>query len=336
MNLPEPLQQIMRMVSGYWTSQVLYVAAKLGLADLLKQGPKTAEELASSTQTHPRSLYRLLSSSASLGLFAEDEQKRFSLTPLSDWLRSDVPGSQRATAVIVGDLLYRAWGELLCTLQTGRPAFEKVHGLPFFEYLSQNTEQASVFDEAMAIHGWATTAILEAYDFSGIRMLADIGGGNGSAITMILKKYPDMRGILCDLPGVAERAKQNIQAAGVADRCQVIGGSFMEAVPTGADAYMMRHVIHDWDDEKSAKILKNIYRSMGKDGKLLIGEYVMPSDNTPSMATGSDLVMLVISGGQERTEEEFRALYERAGFCLTRIVPTKVGICVIEGTKEII
>jgi hypothetical protein len=142
-----------------------------------------------------------------------------------------------------------------------------------------------------------------------------------------------MRGILFDLPGVAERAKQNIQAAGVAGRCQVIGGSFMEAVPTGADAYLMRHVIHDWDDEKSAKILKNIYRSMGKDGKLLVGDYVIPSDNTRSMARGSDLVMLVISGGQERTEEEFRALYESAGFCLTRIVLTKVGICVIEGTK---
>jgi hypothetical protein len=333
MNLPEPLQQIMRMVSGYWTSQLLYVVAKLGIADLLKQGPKTAEELASATQTHPRSLYRLLSSSVSLGLFAQDEQKRFSLTPLSDWLRSEVPGSQRATAVLVGDLLYRAWGELLYTVQTGRVAFEKVHGLPFFEHLSKNPEEASVFDEAMAVHGWATTAILEAYDFSGIRVLADIGGGNGSAITAILKKYPDMRGILFDLPGVAERAKQKLQAAGVADRCHVIGGSFLEAVPTGADAYIMRHVIHDWDDERSAKILKNIHRSMGNNGKLLIGEYVMPLDNTPSMARGSDLVMLVISGGQERTEEEFRALYERAGFCLTRIVPTKVGICVIEGTK---
>jgi hypothetical protein len=319
MNLPEPLQQIMRMVSGYWTSQVLYVTAKLGIADLLKQGPKTAEELASSTQTHPRSLYRLLSSSASLGLFAQDEQKRFSLTPLSDWLLSDVPGSQRATAVIVGDLLYRAWGELLYTVQTGRVGFEKVHGLPFFDYLGKNPEQASVFDEAMSMHGWATKAILEAYDFSGIRVLADIGGGNGSAITAILKKYPEMRGILFDLPGVAERAKQNIQAAGVADRCHVISGSFMEAVPSGADAYMMRHVIHDWDDAESDKILKNIHRSMGKDGKLLIGEYVIPPENTPSMARGSDLVMMVISGGQERTEEEFRTLFERTGFCLTRI-----------------
>ena len=186
----------------------------------------------------------------------------------------------------------------------------------------------------MAVHGWATTAILEAYDFSGIRVLADIGGGNGSAITAILKKYPDMRGILFDLPGVAERAKQNIQAAGVADRCHVIGGSFMEAVPTGADAYMMRHVIHDWDDEKSAKILKNIHRSMGKDGKLLVGEYVIPPDNAPSMARGSDLVMLVISGGQERSRGRTSGMYERAGFSLTRIVPTKVGLCVIEGKRE--
>jgi hypothetical protein len=187
MNIPEPLQKIMGMITGYWTSQVLYVTAKLGIADLLTDGPKTAEDLATSTQTHTCSLYRLLSSSVSLGLFAVDEHNRFSLTPLSEWLRTDVPGSQRATAVTVGDLLYRAWGELLYSVQTGRTGFEKVHSLPFFEYLSKNPEQASVFDEAMAAHGWATTAILEAYDFSGIRVLADIGGGYGSAITAILK-----------------------------------------------------------------------------------------------------------------------------------------------------
>jgi ubiquinone/menaquinone biosynthesis C-methylase UbiE len=333
MNIPELLQQIMRMTGGYCTSQVLYVAAKLGIADLLKEGPKTAEELASSTQTHPRSLYRLLSSSVSLGLFAQDAQNRFSLTPLGEWLRSDVPGSQRATAVTVGDLLYRAWGELLYSVQTGRPAFEKVHRLPFFEYLSKNPEQASVFDEAMAMHGWETTAILEAYDFSGIPVLADIGGGNGSAIIAILKRYPQMRGILFDLPGVIERAKEKIEAAGVADRCQVVGGSFLDAVSTGADAYLMRHVIHDWDDEKATQILKNIHRAMAKSGKLLIGEYVIPPGNTPSIARGSDLVMLVIAGGQERTEDEFRALFERAAFRLTRIVPTKAGVCVIEGLR---
>jgi hypothetical protein len=335
MNLPETLQKIMGMISGYWTSQVLYVIAKLGLADLLKDGPKTAEELASSTQTHPRSLYRLLSGSVSLGLLAEDEQRRFRLTPISDWLRSGVPGSQRATAILVGDLLYRAWGDLLYSVQTGKVAFEKVHGLPFFEYLSTNPEQAKVFDEAMGMHGWATTAILEAYDFSPIQVLADIGGGNGSAITAILKTYPAMRGILFDLPGVAERAKENGQVAEVADRCQVIGGNFMEAVPTGADAYLMRHVIHDWDDEKATKILKSIHRAMGTDGRLLVAEHVIPPGNVPSMARGSDLVMLVVAGGQERTEGEFRALFERAGFRVTRIVPTKVGICVIEGRKAV-
>jgi hypothetical protein len=142
-----------------------------------------------------------------------------------------------------------------------------------------------------------------------------------------------MRGILFDLPGVVQRAKEKIEAAGIGDRCHVIGGNFMEAVPTGADAYIMRHVIHDWDDEKATKILNNIHQAIGKGGKLLIGEYVNPPGNTPSVARGSDLVMLVIAGGQERTEAEFRALYEHAGFCLTRIVPTKVGICVIEGTK---
>jgi len=182
------------------------------------------------------------------------------------------------------------------------------------------------------MHGWATTAILEAYDFSGIRVLADIGGGNGSALTAILTKYPDMRGILFELPAVVERAKAHIEAAGLADRCQMIGGSFFESVPGGADAYLLRHIIHDWDDEKSARILENVRRAMGKDGKLLIAEYVIPPGNVPSVGRGVDLVMLVISGGQERTEEEYRQLYEACGFWLTRIVPTKAGVGVIEGT----
>jgi hypothetical protein len=332
MDIPEPLQQIMRMISGYWTSQVIYVVAKLAIADLLKEGPKTAEELASATRTDPQSLYRFLAGSVTLGLFAQEDEKRFSLTPLCEWLRSDVAGSQRATAVTVGDLFYRPWGELLYSVQTGRAAFEKVHGLPFFEYLGKNPEQASLFDEAVAMHGFETTAILEAYDFSGIGVLADIGGGNGSVITAILKKYPQMRGILFDLPAVVQRAMTKIEAE-VGDRCQLVGGNFLESVPEGADAYILRHIIHDWDDDKVTRILKNIHRAMGKDGRLLVGEYVIPPGNTPSPARGSDLVMLVIAGGRERTENEFRALYQHAGFSLVRVVPTKAGVCVIEGTK---
>jgi len=332
---PSPQEQISRMLTGYWISQALYVAAKLGLADLLKDGPRTADDLARTTKTHPRSLYRLLRGLASMGAFAEDDQRRFSLTPLAECLRSDVPGSQRSLAIMTGEEHYQAFGQLLYSVQTGKIAFDKLYGMPVFDFLQRHPEQAKVFDEAMVgVHGRETAAMLDAYDFSGIRVLADIGGGNGSVLTTILKKHPDMWGILFDLPGVAERAKANTQAAGVADRCQVIGGSFFESVPKGADAYLLRHIIHDWDDEKSAKILKNIHQAMGKDGRLLVVESIIPSGNDPSFGKLLDLAMLVIPGGEERTEQEYRSLYKAAGFRLTRILPTKADVSVIEGSRH--
>jgi len=334
MEQPTPQQQISRMLTGYWVSQALYVAAKLGLADLLKDGPRTADALAPATQTHPRSLYRLLRSLASIGVFAEDEQRNFSLTPLADCLRSDLPGSQRSLAIMTGEEHYHSFGQLLFSVQTGKMAFDKLYGMPVFDFLQKHPEQAKIFDEAMVgVHGRETAAMLDAYDFSGIGMLADIGGGNGSVLTTILKKYPAMRGILFDLPGVVERAKAKIQAAGVADRCQVIGGNFFESVPGGADAYLLRHIIHDWDEEKATRILQNVCRAMGKDGRLLVVESVIPPGSNPSFGKLLDLAMLVLPGGEERTEEEYRKLYETAGFRLTRIVPTKAEVGVIEGKK---
>ena len=233
-----------------------------------------------------------------------------------------------------GEEHYVAWGELLYSVQTGKIAFEKLYGMPVFEFLSKNIEQAKVFDLAMAgVHGRETAAMTDAYDFSGIAVLADIGGGNGSLLTTVLKKYPAMRGILYDLPQVTERAKANLQAAGLADRCKVIGGSFFESVPEGADAYLMRHIIHDWDDEKATKILGNVHRAMGDGGRLLVVEGVIPPGNDPSFGKLLDLTMLTIPGGKERTEEEFRRLYEAGGFQQSRIAPTKAEVSVIEGKK---
>jgi len=333
METPSPQQQIGRMLSGYWISQAVYVAAKLGLADLLTDGPRTADELAPATHTVPRSLYRLLRCLSSIGVFSEDGEHRFSLTPLSECLRSG-PGSQRSLAITTGEEHYHAFGQLLYSVQTGKIAFDKVYGMPVFDFLQKHSEQAKLFDEAMVgVHGRETAAMLDAYDFSGIRVLADVGGGNGSVLTTILKKHPNMSGILFDLPGVIERAKVNIQAAGVADRCQAIGGSFFESVPTGPDAYLMRHIIHDWDQEKSIKVLQNIGRAMGKDGRLLVVESVIPPGNEPSFAKLLDLVMMAIPGGEERTEDEYRQLYAAGGFQLTRIVLTKAEVSVIEGKK---
>ncbi len=329
-----PQQQISRMLTGYWIAQALYVAAKLGLADLVKDGPRTAEDLASTTQSHPRSLYRLLRALASVGVFAEDDQGRFSLTPLAECLRSGLPASQRAMAITAGELFYPAWGELLYSVQTSKVAFEKVYGLPVFDFLSQHPEQAKLFDATMVgVHGRETAALLDAYDFSGIGVLADIGGGNGSVLTAIMHKYADLRGILFDLPGVAERARANLSASGLAGRCQVVGGNFFETVPGGADAYLLRHIIHDWDPEKATRIPRNIHRAMGSGGKLLVVESILPLGNEPSFGKLLDLAMLVIPGGEERTEDEYRKLYAAAGFQLTHSVPTQAEVSLIVGRK---
>jgi len=334
MDTPAPQELMNRMLTGYWISQALYVAAKLGIADLLAQGPRSADDLAQATKVHAPSLYRLLRGLASVRVFAEQGAAHFSLTPLAGCLRSDVPGSQRALAIMCGEEHYHAWGELLYSIKTGKTAFDKVYGMPVFDFLSRNIEQAKVFDAAMVgVHGRETAAMTDAYDFSGVAVLADIGGGNGSLLTTVLKTSPGMRGILYDLPGVTERARANLQTAGLADRCHVIGGSFFESVPKGADAYIMRHIIHDWDDEKATQILGNVHKAMGDEARLLVVEGVIAPGNEPSFSKLLDLTMLTIPGGKERTEEEFRKLYESSGFRLTRIVPTKAEVSVIEGKK---
>ena len=301
-NIP-PQAQLGQMITGYWTSQAIYAAAKFGIADLLNEGAKSVDELASATDTKPELLYRLLRALASVGVFAEENDKRFSLTPLAEPLRSDVAGSQRSLALMMGDDQYRAWGNLADTVETGD-------------------------------NGRETGAILDAYDFSGINVIADIGGGNGSKITAILQKYPEMQGILFDLPHVVERALPNIESAGLSDRCQLVDGDFFQSVPSGADAYIMRHIIHDWNDVKSLTILRNCHAVMSPGSKLLLVESVIPPGNDPFMGKFLDLTMMLIPGGKERTEGEYRTLYDKAGFDLVRIVPTSTEVSVVEGVRR--
>jgi hypothetical protein len=324
-----------QLIAGYWHSQCVYVAAKLGIADLLKDGPVSSDDLAKKTKTHPPALYRLLRGLASLGVFAEEGERRFALTPAAALLRDDIPGSQRAMAIMMGEEHYKSWGELVSSVQTGKPAFEKIFGKPVFEFLSERPEQAAIFDRAMVgVHGRETSAVLDAYDFSAFSSIADIGGGNGSTLSGILERHPALHGTLFDLPGVIGRARQNVEKAGMSDRLHLVAGDFFESIPSGADAYFLRHIIHDWDDEKALRILENVRRAMGEEGRVLVVESVIPPGNDPCFGKLLDLTMLVIPGGQERTEDEYRTLFGKAGFRLSRIVPTQAEVSVIEGVPE--
>ncbi len=321
-----------QMIAGYWLSQMTYVAARLNLADLLASGPRTVADLAAHTQCHPRSLGRLLRGLASVGLFAEHAPGTFGMTPDAEFLRDDHPETVRPMALMMGGVQYQAWGDLLHSVQTGETGFEHRFGKPLFDYLAEQPEQAAVFDRAMvAIHGGETAAILDAYDFSGFRRIIDVGGGNASQLIEMLGRHPTLTGAVFDLPHVAERAAQSLRTAGLTERGQAVGGSFFESIPGGADAYLLRHIIHDWDDQKSVQILQRVRAAMPPQGKLLVIETVIPPGNDPSFAKLLDLTMLVIPGGVERTEPEYRELYTGAGFQLTRIVSTAAGVDVIEG-----
>lgn len=330
-----PQQQLDRMISGYWISQAIYAAASFGIADLLKDGPRGIDELSQASETNTDALYRLLRALASVGVFAELEGKKFQLTPMAEQLRSDIPGSQRALSLMMGGNQFKAFGEINYSIQTGQTSFDKVFGQPIFDHLSENPEEAKIFDAAMmGIHGRESNSVIDAYDFSSIGTLADVGGGNGSQLSAILQAVPQLQGMLFDLPHVIERAKPRLESAGLLGRCQLVGGSFFEKIPSGADVYMMRHIIHDWDDEKSRTILKNIHAAMADDGKLLIVESVIPTGNEPFGGKLLDLVMLLIPGGKERTAEEYKTLLDEAGFRLTQIVPTNCEISVIEAVKK--
>lgn len=334
MTQPSPQEQLSRLISGYWLSQAVYVAAKLQIADRLADGPQTAEQLAADTGADAGALYRVLRALASVGVFAEEAAASFRLTPLAELLRSDVPQSLCAMAVMMGEEHYHAWGDLLFSVETGQTAFDRIYGKPVFEFLSQEPEKAALFDAAMvSIHGRETPAIAEAYDFSRFGTVADVGGGNGSLLCGVLERHRQVRGILYDLPHVVERANSRVQSAGLTDRVHLIAGDFFAEIPPGADAYMLRHIIHDWDDERAIQILQNIHRALREDGRLLVIESVIAPGNAPDFAKLLDLTMMVIPGGRERTEDEYRRLLGKAGFQLARIVPTASSVSVIEGIR---
>jgi hypothetical protein len=332
--VPPPLAML-QLMSGFWISRCIYITAKLGLADLVKDGPKTAADLAAATNTHPASLYRVLRALACVGVVTQDGD-RFGDTPVLQTLRSDVPGSLRWFAMSeLGEEHYPAWGELMHSVKTGEIAFDHAFGMDIWKFFGEHPDNAKIFNTSMSgMTAQVNDALHAVYDFGGIGTLLDIGGGHGGLITSILRRNPQMRGILFDAPQVIEGARAVVdKSADVAGRCELIAGNFFESVPEGGDAHILKWIIHDWNDDQSLSILKNSHRALAENGKLILVEAVVPEGSEMHFSKFMDLNMLVMTGGRERTEAEFRDLYERSGFRLTRIVPTESPFSVIEGVR---
>ena len=298
---------LLHMAAGLWVSHALSVAAKLGIADLLEAGPESCGRLAEITHTDPRALYRVLRALASIGVFAENADRRFSLTPIAECLLAKSPNSLRAFVIMLGEEEHwRTWGDVLYSVRTGQPAFDHVFGASRFAHLAEHPEDARIFGEAMTSRGaYENAAIVSSYDFSGSRTVVDVGGGQGSLLADILKANISARGVLFDLPHATESARTAMIGAAQAARCEFRAGDFFAAAPAGADTYILKKVIHDWDDERATAILTNCREAMARAGRLLVIEPIIPTGNLPSFNKLLDLLLLVWTpGGRGRTEQE--------------------------------
>ncbi|MBO0799684.1 MAG: methyltransferase [Blastocatellia bacterium] len=327
-----PSRRLFFLSQGAIITGTLALAAELGIADLLVDGPRSSVELAQATSTHPRSLYRLLRLLCSVGIFIEIEADRFAQTPVSEYLRTGVPGSLRSWFRMIGlKNRYQMQAEAIHSIRTGEPVFERVTGMGFFEYHAAHPEEGEIFNQAMNDLGkGVAAAVAQLYDFSGISKIIDVGGGHGTLITAILQKYPEMTGILFDAPHVAESAREAIASAGLAQRCEIMGGDFFKSVPAGCDVYLLRWIIHDWYDDLALTILRNCRQSMSKESRLLLVEMVLPTGNEFHPGKTMDYIMLLCFAGQERTEEEYERLLRVSGFQLKRVVPTGTAFSIIE------
>jgi hypothetical protein len=327
-----PHAQLIQMGAASWISAVVYAAAKLGIADHLATGPRSAAELAGTTRTHAPSLHRFMRTLAGLGILTERDAQRFALTPLGEALKSGAPGSARATLIaFCGPAFWHSWEEIVYSLETGKTGFEKAWGTPVFDYLAQHPEEASYFSEAMVgFHGDEPPAVARAYDFSGIKTIVDVGGATGNMLAAILSHHAAPRGVLFDRPHVVRDAPTLLKARGVEERVTIEPGDFFEGVPAGGDAYLLSHIIHDWNEEQCLTILGHCRSVIKPGGRLLIVETVLPTGDTPHQGKVQDMVMLVVPGGQERTEAEYALLLGKANFRLIRVVPTQSVVSIVE------
>lgn len=332
MTTPSTQAQMLQLIMGYVVCQAVRAAAELEIADKLASGPKSAAELAPEVGAHAGSLHRLLRALASIGVFTEREGGAFALTPLAEHLKKDGPDSVWPAAMFMGDLPYATAHELITSVRTGEGNFEKIHGVAMFDYVAERPELGAIFDRMMdSFHGPETPAIVAAYDFSPFDRVVDVGGGNGEVLKAILTANPNVRGTLFDLPEVAGRAEAALARDPVADRLDVRSGDFFKAVAAGGNAYILRHIIHDWNDEESVEILSRCRDAMGDQGTLLVVEEIIPDGDAPSPAKWLDILFLAAWTGKERTRAEYDALYRRAGFALKRVIPTASPVSLIEG-----
>jgi hypothetical protein len=327
-----PSAQMFQHIISVLIPPAIHVVAKLGIADMVARAPATVEELAAATESNAPSLSRMLKFLTSVGIFSEDASGKYHQTPLSDTLRTDHPQSTRAVAILFGSaLLWKPFGELATTVATGQPAFNHVFGASFFEYLSAHPEDAAIFNDGMtSTSSIELPLIIAAYDFSAFNRIVDVGGGAGALLHGILSANPKLRGVLFDLPSVVKGA-DSLRSESLAARCEIVGGDVFQNVPEGADAYLMRVVLHDWNDEDAVKILKTCRRAIPAHGKLLLVETVLKRSNEPDPGRFNDLTMLTIApGGRERTEVEFKELLHHAGFALVRVIPTTGLTSIVE------
>ncbi len=326
---------LFEMATAYWVSQAIYVAAKLGIADLLRDRPQSCAALAASTGSDAPSLFRLMRSLSSVGIFSHLGGGRFALSQLADRLRTDVHGSLRAMVITIGEIHYQACGNLLHSVQTGSPAFDAVFGVSLFDYLQHNVDAADAFNKAMTnVSSMLAYAVVMAYDFAGISSIVDIGGGQGKLLEKILQLTPGIRGTVFDTASTIERAQRGLGNDAWSRRCSYVIGDFFTSVPQGADAYLLCGVIHDWDDRRAIRILRNCRRAMAGKGRLLIVDMVVPDTDARCFSKLLDLNMLAMTGGQERTIDEFVALLDAADYRLTRMIPTMAPQSIIEAVTK--
>jgi hypothetical protein len=334
---PLPQETMLSLLTMHWVSQMLFVVAKLGVADALAEKPQTVDVIAKRVGAHAPYLRRVLRALASVGVFAEDARGRFRLTPLAQTLRSDKPGSLRDFALMIDDdYNWKSWTRLSDAVESGASPFERAFGVPIFAYLQQHPDKERAFAASMAsISGSENTAVARAYAFGRFARLIDVGGAHGHLLTTILRRHRKVKGVLYDQPQVVASAASSgfIDAADVRDRCEVAGGSFFEAVPAGADGYIMKYILHDWDDEKCLRILGHCRDAMTPEGRILVVDHVIPQGNGANWAKLLDVNMMVGPGGQERTREEFRALFARVGLRLARVIPTACPLSILEAVR---